>query len=1821
MKKKSNKPEATTALRQRAEAQWQAHEPSKPKQAAPLELERLVHELEVHQIELELQQEELIQSRAETEQTLAQFIELYDFAPVGYLTLTRAGTIQQANLTSARLLSRERAQLISRRFGTFVAAESLPAFNDYMQQIFEDQIQAPCELALAQAGPVLWVQIMATHLLDEQTCRVALEDITERKQVELALRQAEEKYHTIFENSIEAINQTTPDGKFITVSPSGARMLGYRSSEELLANIGDIQKQFYVEPGRREEFIRLMDEHGSLTGFESQIYRRDGSRIWITENSRAVRNQQGQLLHYEGTALDITERRQTNDQLLEQQRLLNETGRLAKVGGWEIQLPAQTLVWTEEVCRIHEVEPGFQPTTAQAIAFYAPESKPMIAQAVSAAIEQGKSFDLELRLITAKGNWLWVHVFGQVQDNKVSGAIQDITEAKQAEANLLESQTQLQGLLESSNLSRQVLLSVIEDRDQVETALRASEARYRLATLATQDVIWEWNLATNQLLWSENSQAIFGYSSAEVGPYETWWEEHVHPEDLPRLLSKLDEVIKSSETVWWDEYRFQLKDGSYAYISDHGYIEREANNQVLRMIGAMSNITERKQAEKSLKESEERFQSLFRAIPVPTYTWQLVGDALILVDFNEMARAISGGKITDLLGSEASQMYGEDEQALHDLRQCIQQKTTIEREMEYDLKATGEHKYLSVKYAFVPPDLVMVHTEDFTERKQAEAELKNSHSLLNATLESTADGILVVASDGKVSSFNRKFLELWQIPSNLAEKKDDHALLESIVNQLKYPDKFIAEVEALYITPEAVSFDELEFLDGRIFERYSLPQRLGDTIVGRVWNFRNITQRKQAENALRNSEERFRSLFDRMLDGLYRSTHAGKFVDINPAMVKMFGYASEAEMLAVDIKRDLYFEPTERGSHILDTGQEEVDIYRMRRKDGSEIWVEDRGSYVHDEQGNIIYHEGILRDVTERKQTENELRASEERFRQLADNIQEVFWIADAVSGEDLYISPAGEKVWGHALEDLLRVPNIFIDSILSEDRLAVLHTLKKQRMGYPTEAEYRFIHSDGSVHWVWDRAFPIFDVSGKVVRIAGIAADITERKRVEYESHERLKETTCLYAVRSEIGRDLTSEELCNRIIQHLTSAMQFPEIAAPVIKLNGSQFASQKYTEPLTHLIQTDILVQKVVVGQLQVFYTAEQSFIIPEEQNLIDSIANDLGLWLERQQAELEIKYHLAELEVLYESGLAINRLLEPQEIGEKMLEIIQQKLDWHHAAVRLYDPQSDQLELIALGDPRYNAAELKAEIARLNQIITTSDTGLSGWVVKHGDVLRVPQVKQEARYIETFPGIQSGLYVPIHTGGHTLGSIAVESELENAFTAADERLLLTIANQAAIAIENAQLYALARQELEEREKAQAELEKTQSDLEHRVEARTEDFKRSNINLARALRIKDEFLANMSHELRTPLNAILGLSESLAEQTAGPLNEKQQKYLATVTESGRHLLSLINDILDLAKIEAGQVKLELDKVDINSICDASLRMIKQLAQKKNQTTSLEIDKTLGLMWVDERRLKQMLVNLLSNAVKFTPNDGKLGLEVHGNSDKNQVTFTIWDTGIGIKEADLPRLFQTFVQLDSGLARESSGTGLGLALVAQMARLHGGSTNVVSQLGAGSRFTIVLPWEPALVVDPIERLKSTGKFRPLKFDQTHKPTILLIEDTEEVIMLLSDYLELNGFHVIIARDGIEGVSQAQTTKPDLILMDIQMPRMDGFEATRRLRSQPEFSNTPIIALTALAMANDRERCLAAGMDEYITKPIHLRALIKTIETFLGGEKELKHS
>ncbi|MGD1853626.1 MAG: ATP-binding protein [Leptolyngbyaceae cyanobacterium] len=474
-----------------------------------------------------------------------------------------------------------------------------------------------------------------------------------------------------------------------------------------------------------------------------------------------------------------------------------------------------------------------------------------------------------------------------------------------------------------------------------------------------------------------------------------------------------------------------------------------------------------------------------------------------------------------------------------------------------------------------------------------------------------------------------------------------------------------------------------------------------------------------------------------------------------------------------------------------------------------------------------------------------------------------------------------------------------------------------------------------------------------------------------------------------------------------------------------------------------------------------------------------------------------------------------------------------------------------------------------------------------------------------------GIRSKMMVPIVVEGKIWGLLlASEQDAPRQWQPAEVELVRQLGVQVAIAIQQAHLVEQLHQQLTQREQDQQLL--TQ---------RNQQLAISNIELARATRLKDEFLANMSHELRTPLNAILGMTESLIEQIFGPLNEQQITSLSTIERSGNHLLALIDDILDLAKVEAGALSLERVPTQIGPLCRSSLAFVKQLAhQKKIQLTERRTGDSIPDLMLDERRIRQVLINLLNNAVKFTPEGGHVTLTItltQSTTETNEywLKFTVEDTGIGIEANQLNRLFQPFVQVDTALNRQYTGTGLGLALVKRSVELHGGEVSATSQLNVGSCFTVELPCTSSgdsQSVTPEPQSPSSGESQS---PQVVKPLILLAEDNEGNIEVIQGYLAAKGYQVTIAKDGREAIALAQAQTPDLILMDIQMPGMDGIEAMTKMRQDKVLQHIPIIALTAFAMKGDLERCFAAGATDYLAKPVKLKQLVATMQSLLASE------
>ncbi|MEM7555684.1 MAG: hybrid histidine kinase/response regulator HrmK [Cyanobacteria bacterium P01_A01_bin.84] len=393
--------------------------------------------------------------------------------------------------------------------------------------------------------------------------------------------------------------------------------------------------------------------------------------------------------------------------------------------------------------------------------------------------------------------------------------------------------------------------------------------------------------------------------------------------------------------------------------------------------------------------------------------------------------------------------------------------------------------------------------------------------------------------------------------------------------------------------------------------------------------------------------------------------------------------------------------------------------------------------------------------------------------------------------------------------------------------------------------------------------------------------------------------------------------------------------------------------------------------------------------------------------------------------------------------------------------------------------------------------------------------------------------------------------------------------------------------------------------------------------NQELERTNKLKNQFLANTSHEIRTPLSSVIGFTHLLLAQGYDSSKERHQEYLHIIQSSGKHLLALINDILDLSKIEANQLEIQWEKIDVAQLCRNVLALIKEKAANKGLTLSLEIDEQVDYIVADPLRLKQMLLNLLFNALKFT-NEGSVSLDVKLQAES--IYFTISDTGTGISPENQAELFQPYCQIPNTVVNREEGTGLGLALTRKLAEIHGGRIEVESKIAQGSKFIIVLPlnllFNNSEEIDKkfgVEEVTQAKNSKTLKNETlfsaasgSNSNEILLVEDDLPNAQLIQTYLRREGYQVTCIHNAAQTWNALTSSLPSLILMDVYLPDANGLKLVEELRSRPEYRNIPIIAQTAMAMKGDREICLKVGVNEYISKPIDLPLLSQLVAKYI---------
>ncbi len=961
--------------------------------------------------------------------------------------------------------------------------------------------------------------------------------------------------------------------------------------------------------------------------------------------------------------------------------------------------------------------------------------------------------------------------------------------------------------------------------------------------------------------------------------------------------------------------------------------------------------------------------------------------------------------------------------------------------------------------------------------------------------------------------------------------------------------------------------------------------------------------------------------------------------------------------------------------------------YRIQCKDGAYIWILDRGLAIWDEAGNPTRFIGSEMDITPRKQAELEAQTLRRQLEFVISSSPAAIFTCK-LDGDTTCMSDNIVNLTGYTSAEFLSRPDFWTIHLHPQDAPRLLAELPALFDQGQHIHEYRFLHKAGHYVWIRNELRLMRDAQGTPVEIVGYFADIGDRKAIE----NQLRKSE---AALSEAQR-----------MVHLGSW----EVDVATNKISWS--------DELFHVFGLD-------PSEPEPNYAEHFNLIHPEDLDRLEQCLD---------RARREGTPYAIELRILRVDGTT-------------------GYLDARGKAKRDNQGQIVKIFGTALDITSRKLAELERQTLSNRLSLALKSGAIGCWDF---DIQQNIGLWDERMY-ELY-GISPG----------TRGSVLPCEVWANSIHPDDLQTIETLLQQAILgqavydpefrvvhpdgSIHHIKAYGMVVHDAEGNPKSMIGVNLDISErkqAEERLQQINERLRLTNAELDRATRLKDEFLANMSHELRTPLNAILGMSEGLKEHVFGSLTDRQRQAVETIERSGTHLLELINDILDLSKIEAGKLELETALVNVQDLCESSLTFVRQMAFSKGIRLSLESVQVMPDIAVDERRIRQILINLLSNAIKFTPTDGQITLRagVEQQNGIDHLKLSVIDTGIGIAPGDIAKLFQPFVQIDSSLSRQYNGTGLGLALVRKIAELHGGTVSVTSEVNQGSCFTLDLPYlteralpaiatstppsslldihnsrvlviedsataagqiaryleeqgmesiirssgdqvmsdvitfQPALIIldillpnlsgwDVLRQLKTAPEtlaipvivvsvvdersyglslgaseylVKPISRHQLQQaierlshnpqaplsrppvvplpdssqpavetPLILLAEDNDMNVATVSSYLTALGYRLIYAKNGQTAVELAQTQMPDLILMDIQMPDMDGLEAMQLIRSDARCANIPIVALTALAMPGDRERCLAAGANHYLSKPFKMKALKGLIQQLL---------
>ena len=1712
-------------------------------------------------------------------------------------------------------------------------------------------------------GVMLTGAIAAAIILSWRESR--LRTYYEQVAITKALHESDTRWQFALEGSDDGLWDRNAQTNQVFYSRQWKAMLGFAADE-----IGDSPDEWQkrIHPDDVAQVMAQIEQHlAAQTPVYTNEYRlrcKDGTYKWVLDRGKVISwDENKNPLRVIGTHTDVTGHKQLAIHLQEAQERLLEAQQLAHIGNWEWDLQKGTLLWSDEVYRIFGVTPGeFAPSGAAFESYIHPEDKESFLRQRQQMLDEKHVALIEHRIILPDGQIRHVQERTQVKLDdtgnvmRVIGTVQDITERREMEIIIVGKQQALEATVQQLVSSHNMLQSIIETIP-VRVFWKDRDLRY---------------LGCNQLFARD---AGFNKPEEIVGKddFALIWHEQAP------LYQQDDRTVMRSRQPKTNIVEPQTTpEGNIIWLNTSKVPLQNPAGEVMGVLGVYEDISVRKQMEESLRQNEGLLREAQRIGRMGHVEWTAPDRQLICSD--ELYAILELPPTTALSPKVIAEMiHPEDRDYLQQMdRRLFAQRMDINYEYRVIL-ASGRERWLHQQGKVTyredgQPIRMLAVIQDITERKQVEEALRESENRAQAMLKAIPDLMFRLDRQGVFLDYKADIQELYaQTEAPLIGKRNRD------VAPAEFADLIEQKIAATLENGGVQTFEYQLDIPGRGWRDYEARMApSGEEEVLAI--VRDITDHKLALDALRKSEERFRSAFDNMLEGTQILDFEWRYLYLNTT-AERHNHRPNAE-LSGNVYMDCWpgIETTHVFTVLKQCMEERVGNHLENEfvfPDGTVRWFE--LSIQPIPEGIFI----LSVDITERKRAEAELRQSEELYRGLMESLDSVVATVDK-DGRFLYMNDRAAAQLNGVPSDFIgkTMYDLFPEPVASRQLTSIQRAIHEDR-SVISEAQ-TFVQ--GQYRWNRTTIQPIHDEAGKVMFALVNSTDIDNLKQIQQELEE-------LNHTLEKRVQERTAEVV--DLYDHAPTGYHSVDPNGMFLMMNQTELDWLGYH-------RDEVLGQK-----------SFRDLVAPSSHLLLNSIFTQF----KRDGLAKDIEF-----EMVRKDGTILPVLLNATAIYNEQGEFVQSRST-------LFD----------ITERRKAEKALRESQASLQNFLDTAS-----------DLIQ--RTDQDGRYIYVNPawcqtlgyGLEEALELTmfdvIAPQYHDrcqiiLGRLPLKGQSHDFEVVFVTKTGQVVVAEGGVSIDresNGQITTNGIfRDITLRKQAEEALRQSRDEL-----------RTANDLLEKAARLKDEFLANMSHELRTPLNAILTFSESLLEEIPGPLNDRQKNWIHNIEGSGMHLLSLINDILDLSKVEAGQMELHFEEVAVVEVCQASLLFVKEMALKKKLKLAFQLDNQLAKVEADPKRLKQILVNLLSNAVKFTPSGGKVSLEVRVDGDTSVIHYVVQDTGVGIAAADVARLFQPFTQLDSSLSRQHEGTGLGLALVRRLTELHGGSVTVESKPGDGSRFTVTLPYRPVMaltkkldtgqlnpfqekatvlvvedvpsaaaqlvhylqemkieavvqsqgvmVVEQAMRLQPTAILldllmpdrsgwdiladlkaepqtraipvlivsvvdersrglaagaaaylvKPISREMLRQalgriaaakngphPTlpepkpagahILLAEDNEINVLAIADFLKSRNYQITVAKNGREVIELIHTIHPDLVLMDIQMPEMDGLEAIRRLRARPDFATIPIIALTALAMPGDRERCLAAGANEYLTKPVSLKGLATLIQLLLTPDDQ----